>query len=341
MKQTIKINASSLILSRCVLQWHRVIVQGYKSKVEGASLRYGVAAHEFIDSMMKSKGRMDIAYVNALKEFDKPKIDKAPFLSDRNHFIGLCNSLWVSYILKDKSFEILEIKSKCWWCGGQRWNGENALTSQEACSHCQGTGTRLQPATEVTFSIPYYEDEHFIILLEGTIDKIGKIVGGCYALGDWKFTSSYKVDEYLSEYETAAPIRFYAFALKLMHRMFPDSVLGQIGKTNIGMFIDGVFLKSKVMECTWQRSDVFQFTDADFDEFKVLLDAAIQKLLTAIRNNTWQQKEGFLNGNCNNANKYGKCSFYFPCKVNNPQISQMMLARDFVQREYDPLHHNL
>lgn len=335
-KQILRVNASSLVLSRCTLAWYRTIVEGYKQPLLPARVVYGIASHKFVDVMFKSEGRMDLAVEAAKRSFLIPKITdrKATHLEDANHLIGQCHNTWHDYVQKDHGFEHLMLNSKCWWCDG------TTLIHDNKCQYCNDTGERLQPATEVTFSIKYYEDEHFIIFLEGTIDKIGKIKNGCYAIGDYKFTSRWNKDEYLDEYEQSAPLRFYRFSLSLMAEKYPESILGQIGATRVGAFIDGIFLKPKTSEITYDRSTVYMFPDSDMDDFRFNLDGKLHHLMDAIRSNQWHHKEGIVNGTCINKNPYGKCDYYFPCKSGSPETEAILLKRDFVQKPYDPLHHN-
>lgn len=344
-KTILRINASSLVLSRCTLSWYRTIVQGYKPPHKPAKVVYGIASHKFIDVSCRSGGRIDLARDAALKSFRVPKISNAKMahLEDENHFIGQCYNTWQNHIQTDQTFDLLSINRKCWWCRGNGVDDVDVEVGKSPvvtyCKYCEGTGERQEPATEVTFSIKYFEDENFIVYLEGTIDKIGQIRKGCFALGDYKFTSVWDKDSYLSSYEMAAPLRFYALSLKLMAEKYPDSMLGKIGATRVGAFIEGIFLKPKVTEITYERSDVFQYTDDDLGMFVTTLDNAIRRLMDSILSNSWHLKEGILNGTCDNKNKFGKCDYYIPCRAGKPEIEKVILARDFIQKPYDPLHH--
>lgn len=340
-KRIIKINASSLPLSKCIKSWVLTIIEGYKSPVQPANLIYGVAGHAFIDTMFKTDGRMDEAYNECRRAFNVPKYDiqRQMYLSSESHLFPTLLNYWTDYISKDSGFQLLQINSRCWWCDGKGYvDGETTPTEQ--CEHCAGTGSRMNPATEVTFSIKYYEDEQYEVWLEGTIDKIGKIKGGCYAIGDYKFTSTKDKKGYFADYQMSQQLRFYVLSLKLMGRMYPESVLGQIGQTRLGAFIDGIFLYPSAPDNEYGRSDVFAFTDDDLAEFQLLLDRAIKRLLDALTNNTWDVREGIFNGACKKSGYSQKCAFWFPCLTGNKEIEQLKLAKDFVKKTYDPLHHN-
>lgn len=334
MKTLIKLNASSLKLTTCMLQWHRVVVDGYKQPANAAALVYGVAVHKFLDCMYKTQ-RLDMARDAALLEFRKPKYDnrKSPHLSSETHLIPTCFNLWDDYITKDTDYSLVMLQQPCPWCGGAGF-----VFVHETCSQCKGSKTMQLPASEVTFEIEYYEDEFIKVVLVGTIDGIGKIANGCYAIRDFKTTSSAEQDEYLNDYEMSAQLRFYIFSLKLMGRLHPDSILGQIGNTRIGAFIDGIFLKPKLVSNEYVRSKVFQYSDDELAEFELNLNELIKKISQYIATGLWQQREGIVNGTCKSG--YRKCDFWHACRSGNKTIADTLLARDFVQKKYDPLHHN-
>lgn len=309
MKTTIRINASSLKNSQCLRHWYWQVIEGYKVPIHSANIIYGVAVHSFIDKMFKTDGDIRASRDAALASFRIPKHDnrKSMHLSDERHLITVCMDVWDRWVLRDDSFDVIKLP----------------------------TGL---PATEVTFSIPFYEDELVEVLLEGTIDKVGKIKGGCYAIGDYKTTSSYQKDTYLSAYQISSQLRFYTLAVKMMARLAPESVLGQIGATNIGCFIDGIFLNPSPAKVEYQRSDVFQFSESDMFEFEFMLNKKVANLVAFAQERMLPMREGLMNGACEG--KWGLCDFINVCKQSNPQVAELMLWRDFKKVEYNPLNHN-
>lgn len=305
-KLQININASSLRDSACLLSWYRHIVEGYVEPTFTSKVIYGIAVHKFLDTMYQT-GDMKMARDAGLSSFRQEKVsdDKAPHMDDQNHFIWTCLDVWNNYAVCDGEYKII-----------QKPDGK--------------------PATEVTFSILFYEDDVIRVNLCGTIDKIGKIVNGCWAIGDWKTTGTWNKDAYLDGYAMSSQLRFYVLSLKLMHRFFPDSQLGQIGGERVGAFIDGIFLKPKPIELVVKRSDVFQFKDEDLASFEKSLVKRIVQLSQAIHDGTVSLKEGILTNTCER--KYYKCPFYTVCSATNPQLAQMLLKKHFIQRPYDPLN---
>lgn len=310
-KQIVRLNATGLKTTTCMQNFWNVLIEGYKTERKIARIVYGIAGHKFIDTMFQTKGNLGLARTAALAEFNKPKFpdDKQKHLNDANHFIVNCFNYWNEYLMKDE---------KC----------DTVLMPNNT------------PATELTFRIPYYEDDYIIVTLEGTIDRLIKIRGGRFAVNDFKFTSSWNKDEYLANYSMSQQLRFYVLALKIMGEMYPASMLGQIGITNVGAVVDGIFLKPNSADTEYQRSDVFPFKDlVDFRRSLDLLIQRISRTVEAVKvSNIPAPKEGILNGSCES--KWGKCGFWNVCRVADKAVEQVLLKRDFIKKEYDPLHHN-
>lgn len=304
----IELNLSQTALgkSACILNLYRTVVQGYKEPAESANIVYGEAVHKYIDIMYKTRGHIPTAREEALKVFDVPKVDKPKqlHLSDRNHMLTTCFNVWEMYVKNDTEFEVIELDGK--------------------------------PATEITFSIIYYQDEYIKVSIAGTIDSIGKIKGGCYAIRDWKTTSSWDSKGYFGQYELSRQLRFYRLALKFMSDMYPDSVLGQIGKTKVGAFIDGIFVKPAAGDNKFGRSEVFQYDDQELSEFRQMLDELCKRISRHIKYKHYP-KEGILNGSC--IGKYGRCIFWNVCNVRD-NISEVLLKRDFKQVPFNPLNYS-
>jgi hypothetical protein len=310
MKQAIKLNASGLKTSTCGYHFWNTCVEGYKNSRSAAKMVYGIGLHKYVDTMFQTGGRIDKARDAALAAFRKPKVDdkKSRHMSDENHFLPTCFNYWDEWIMKDTAQTVLMPDNK--------------------------------PATEVTFSIPYYEDEHIFVTLEGTIDRLIKIRGGCFAVNDFKTTSSWESDYYLRKYSMSNQLRFYVLSLKLMAEKFPDSMLGQIGATNIGACIDGIFLKPKPCDNEYKRSDVFQFND--LDQVRRSLDMQIQRISKMVEYKNMSgltpPRDGLINGACEQ--KFRVCNFWAVCNSQSREVGDLILGRDFVKKEYDPLHHN-
>lgn len=308
----INIDASSLSSSGCTLEWYRRVVQGYRSPNVNNDIIYGVAVHKFIDTMFQTGGDMKQARDAAYKAFRIPKYDKPKklYMSDERHMFCTCLDYWENYVSKESTFDILQLP-----------NGK--------------------AATELTFRFLWRDFGSVRVWLCGTMDKLGKFKRGCYAIGDYKTTSSWDEDNYFKSYEMSCQLRFYIYALKQMAIHYPDSVLGQIGATNVGAYIDALFIKAKVVENKYERSDVFQYKPEEIEEFEGMLINRVERFISVIQSiqngGRRPNKEGILSGACER--KFGKCDFWNVCKNSDP-VGDVLLKRDFIIKPYDPLNFN-
>ena len=325
----INIDSTSLGTSACILNFKRTVIDGYKS-TPGASMIYGVAMHKFIDTMYKTSGNFPLARDAALRSFDVKKLapsDRQSHLADPKHLISSCYNLWTSYVESEGSYDVLQVPTKCWTCAG---DGRKDI---EDCPSCKGTGAVDGPATEITFRIPFYTDDIIRVHLCGTIDTIGKFKNGCFAIRDWKTTSSYDKDNYMSSYRLSRQLRIYALACKLEASNYPDSILGKIGATKMGAFIDAIFIKAKSNDNEYVRGEVYQFSEEDLTKTNEMIVDFCERLSKAVE---WSRypKEGIINGTC--LGQFGRCRFWNVC-ASNEAVGEMLLARDFTKKDYNPL----
>lgn len=325
-KLTLNIDSTSLSTSGCMLRFIRTVcgdpsapeVGAYRQPVNNVNLNYGIAVHKFLDTMYKTKGHCPTAKDEAVNWFvGTPHIpdSKKGWMSDPKHLLTTCYMVWTEFVEKDGTFELLQLPD--------------------------GKGG-MQSATEVTFSIPYYEDEFLVVNLCGTIDKVGKFVGGVYDIDDWKTTghrSEKQWDrlEYFSQYELSRQLRLYTLACKIMARRHPESIMGQVGATRMGASITAIFLKPNANETLVERSEVFSYADNDIGHFEdLVLLPFIKRLSHAVQWSSYP-KEGILNGSCEG--KWRRCEFWHSCKSPD-NIAQVLLNRDFKRVPYNPLAFN-
>lgn len=316
MSEPIDINIDASCLSgssHCMLAWYRMVVEGYREPLVPNDIIYGVAVHKFIDTMYQTDGDLKQARDAALKSFNVPKYDKPKklYMSEPRHLIATCFDYWERYVSKDTSFDLIKLCDK--------------------------------PATEVTFKFLYYTDSNIRVWLCGTMDKIGKIRNGVYAIGDYKTTSLWSAPEYFTSFDLSIQLRFYVLALKWMAEHESDSILGQIGATNVGTFIDALFVKPCAVDNEYKRSQVFTYREEQLTEVKRMLDLKIHELSTQvflINNGAMARplKQGLLTGTC--TRQYGKCSFFSVCANQDEGAAAAMLAQRFVKKPYNPLAFN-
>lgn len=348
-KLTLNLDSTALGSSTCIKNLIQVLVGdplkpedgAYRQKVNGVKLNYGVAVHKFIDTMYKTRGNYGAAKEEAVGWFERtPHIpaSKQQWMSDSRHLLTTCFQVWTLYIEQDGGFEVLSLPGKCYWCKGGGVDFDKKDLSPSPCKHCSGTGQdTTQAATEVTFSIPFFEDEFVQINICGTLDRIGKYKGGVYAVRDFKTTGSWDKDEYFTQYEMSRQLRMYTLACKMMARLYPESVLGQIGATHMGAAIDAIFLNKNANDTECRMSDVFQYSPQEMDEFERMLHDMCKKISFHVMNQYFP-KEGILNGSC--TGKYGSmCQFWVPCKLPDDRAN-IILGREFKRQKYDPMNFN-
>lgn len=366
-KLTLNIDSTSLGSSPCILNYIRTIVGdpnepekgAYRQLVNNVNLNYGIAIHKFLDVMYKTRGHYPTAKDEAIGWFtSNPHIPdkKKGWMSDPKHILTTSYMVWTEFVEKDSTFELLRLPGKCWWCDGKGGNFKDGLGNTVRavtlepyddnvivqCSHCNNTGKDdNQSATEVTFTIPYYEDDHIIVNLCGTIDKVGKFVGGVYNIDDWKTTGHRSDDkysrlDYFSQYDMSRQLRFYTLACKLMARRHPESIMGQVGATRMGASITAIFLKPNANETVVERSEVYSYSDQQIADFERTLNDFIGKLSASIET-MYFPKEGILNGTCEG--KWRRCGFWYACKSPD-NIAQVLLNREFKRVIYNPLAFN-
>lgn len=351
MKLEINLDSSSLSAASCIRDYKYTTIGDILKPDDGAYVSvpdsvmvYGVAVHKFIDTMYKT-GEIGLARKASLVAFNAHKIsdDKKLWLDDPKHLFVTCSDVWMDFIQEDNVFDVLLVQQKCWKCRGsgvisvKEKELDDEGFSDHDCSKCNGTGLIEGPATEITFRIRLYEDDVIIVYLCGTIDRIGKFRNGPFAIRDWKNTTFWNEDEFLSEFELGRQLRVYTLACKLMSELEPQSILGKIGATNMGAMIDAIFVKKEPNENKYISSSIMQFGIKDMNEFREQLHRFCSKLSIHIQHNDFP-REGILNGTC--VKRFGKCRFFNVCKASNEIIASNLLKRDFKRKMYDPLNFN-
>lgn len=324
-KYTISLDSTVLSHSGCIRALINTILGdpetqelgGYKEKVLGVPLVYGIAIHKFLDTMYKTNGHIPTARAKMLEEYrtipfipDRKKL----WMNDEKHLMSTANQVWTEFCEEEVGFELLKVPQL-------KLGSETEIVEGYA--------------TEINFKIPYYEDEIVKVYLCGTIDRIGKFKNGCYCIRDWKTTGSWE-DGYFVQYELSRQLRFYTLAVKLMAQVAPDSVLGKMGQTQFRAMIDGIFLRANPNETVVQSSEAFYYDDDEINKFKETLDTKIQEISQALRKNDFP-KQGILTGACEK--KFGRCTYWNLCK-SKPEIAKILLDRDFVRKPFDPLSYN-
>lgn len=303
MKRIIRIDASSLKSSACILSWYNIVVEGYKEEINSSDIEFGTAVHIFLQTMCKSGGNLATSMHESLDYFRTTKMTVKPMKKylDEHHLAGVCIKYW-TWLQQRDDFEIL-------------LNNENV------------------PTVEVTFSNKIYEDDNLIVLFEGTIDKLGKFKNGCFAFGDYKTTSFRDKEAFLGAFELSTQLKFYWLNLHIFATSNPDSLVAEICKNQVGAFIDGIFLQGKDLT-EFQRSRIFLFKKEQMDLYKLMLMDKIYRLIDLLKTNTIPEPEGMVTDTCTSG--WG-CKFHVACGAPDSIATNHILKRNFIQSPYLPL----
>lgn len=305
-KKIIRINASALRKASCMLRFKRTVIDGYRKELNDVAVEFGSAIHVFPRIMFETGGDFGAAMHAARKYFEHAKYN----VNVKKKYLN------TAYL-----FQVLPAL----WQWHQDKNDYDVLQTADG-----------KPSVEITFSNKYFEDDNYIVYLEGTIDMLGKFKGqyGAYAIGDWKSTSSWSWLDYLTSYELSTQLRFYLFNLHLHVENNPDSFLAAITKLPIGVFINGIFLNG-ADKYGFERSPIYFIKSEELQEFKGLLDSFIKRLLASMNDDS---REGLINGSCYGA--FGKCEFFSVCNQPGNVAREHVLKSNFKQAEYTPLRNS-
>lgn len=307
-KQIIRINASALRESSCMLRFYLTVIGGYSEKLNSTDIEYGTAVHKFIQSMALTKGDLTLSINVALKHFkNTPNYVRGKKLYlNEFHLTQTC----------------IEYNDKIW---GKKDNSFELLTNSEGI-----------PLVEQKFSIPYYCDDEVEVLIEGTIDAKGKIQQGCYCIQDVKTTGAWDRKDYFEQYEFSTQLMLYRWAVEWFAKNGEAGNLyaRMMEKGTIGCRIFGVFLNaSKPTE--FEASKVFFYSDEQMRDFEKDLRAAIFILVAYVKNKTFPTRQGLVNGACKS--EWGLCKFAPACKMPSQDAFNGILSAHYKQQPYEPL----
>lgn len=315
-KKLIRIDASSMGDLHCWLKFYRRVVEQYSTPKESVKICFGSAWHIFRENLALTK-EASISVSRALKYYkelwhgDKLDITKDVEWYAPAYLVDVCMKYVTEYGETDANRDFKYIR-----------------------------GDDGKPKVEQTFSIEFYEDEYVKILVQGTIDEIGKFQnGGCIAFGDDKTTGTWKVNDYLPEHFMKNQLRTYYWALKKLASESTREDYKSLFQGRVGGFITGVFLKKEVDKVTFKRSDVFYFTEEDMSEYELMLVEICKKLSDSYQKfqtgSNLLPREGIMNNTC--SGNYGTCLFTPVCKAPSREVGNRILESRYTQKSYTPL----
>tara|TARA_R110000868_G_scaffold3147_1_gene20901 strand:+ start:5550 stop:6476 length:927 start_codon:yes stop_codon:yes gene_type:complete len=303
-KIVIKLDASACKKSACDRLFYFNVIEGL-SQVHGndLSMHYGKAVHLFAELYPANKDAMTTMFkVHEFFRATPTDEGKKEWLSI-NHLTQTC----------------MRVKD---WIDADT-NAEYYVNPVDS-----------KPMCEVRFGIPYRAYPHVDILLCGTIDKVVKMKRGASLIGDYKTTSTFKVDDYFTQYRLDPQMMLYRYAMEWYAKHTKDNVLAEIGSQRLGTFIDGIFL-SKAKDTEIRRSSIMFYSDSEMEDFEYLLNESCDKIAKWAVDRQWPRKQGMFNGSCTHL--YGACKYFGVCSAPDKQASDAMIRNYFVKKTYDPL----
>lgn len=170
------------------------------------------------------------------------------------------------------------------------------------------------PLVERTFSIPFLDTAEFDVELFGTIDMVLRNeVTGETLPGDHK-TSSMMGSEFLNRIKPNHQYTGYLWGAK-----------HALGLKTENFLINGIQVKSRPLTSrggppTFTRQ-ITRRTDADFEEFRDVVDWACRSYLT------WMKAERWPLGTVDACSSYGGCGFLDVCSAPNSLRSNILDAK--------------
>ena len=325
-KTTIILDASALKESSCKLRLFNNVVLGYKEHVNNNDIEWGQAMHKF-RSTFRQEGYD--GYAKGIAEACEywrriPKHVKSNKKYLDEQFLMLACAGYATRYSKD-SYEPLEVPPY--------------KLPAELAEKLGGKILKLiEPHTR--FMFPYYVDDEVEVLMAGTMDGIGKWNNGIICIDDLKTSSVWDTKAYFESYRLSPQLMFYKWALGKYIEAFPDSFLADLRGEDIGCFIDGVFYAGKEKPINFQRSEVFNYKEAQLRELEALISSTVNRLVSSIK--LWRLdpnyrpfREGMLNGACQTV--YGQCKYFGPCSAPDLESRNFILEGTFKRAEYNPM----
>jgi len=306
-KLRIMIDASCMKSAGCSLRWFNQVVLGYRTPVNTVQIEIGQAFHKF----------------------------RAHFRVHGLEGFGDAVQLAVEYFKKVK-YTVPSHK---------KYMTEDYLVAMCGEYATTYSNDKLKPvpveddyAIELPFCLPYYVDDTLEVLLSGTMDEVSQLDQSVYVITDCKVTSLWDIDEFLDDFLLSGQLLFYRYIVSLYGKEFPDTILGDISRSNPCLLIDCVNTKGKA-EIKCVRSKPWMVSEQTLIEYEMLLHKKIKEFIGIVK--YWQAtgvepaREGMLTDVCDG--KYAKCAFFTSCCMPEGEGRKMWLDSRLIKRAYNPM----
>lgn len=323
-KTLIILDASALKDSSCLLRLFNTVVLGYKTKIDNNDIHFGTAFHKFRSIWRTNNDDYMLALLTARNHYANTPM----FVKSNKKYLteSFLTDTISAYAVKYKQDIFQPLTTPC----------EISLFDGATIP----AGTKLiEPLTR--FAFPYYVDDEVEVLVAGTIDELGQYRDGKICICDAKTTSVWNQEEYFRSYKLSPQLITYRWALRKYAREFPGSYLAELDASEICAMIDGIFYAGADKPVVFRRSETYNFSENDIDEFDRLVKYTVNLLVEAVRH--WRKtnqeplRYGLLNGSCQTP--YGPCKYFGPCSAPDEESRTTMLEDHFKKAAYNPLTH--
>jgi hypothetical protein len=314
-KKIIKLNASALRESSCLLRLYLNVIEGYSSKSKVIDIEYGSAFHRFTQALAETGGD-EFESMSKANQYFRKQLEDPTLIIPR---VGKGSKAWMT---------LSHLTGTCDDFYNKVWNGDDK--NFQILKSPKGN-----PLVEQTFSIPFYSDDTVDVLIEGTLDAVAKYNGGCYVIPDYKTTSTWMPPEdYFRQYTLSSQLITYYWAVRQHGKLYPDSFWAEICRERIGCVIQGVFLSS-TKQTEFHRSPVIWFNEDMLNEYEHGLKQTVERLVYHVKFGIRPHREGLSNGACTYGGKL--CGYTPACSAPDEESFKGILDVRYQKQEYDPL----
>ncbi len=324
-RQILYLDATSLRISSCDRNLYYNNVVGLRSPRDSIEIVFGKGFHIFAENMDALEGQ-DFYEILAQQKA-------------KQYYMAATANGRVEIPDKKDYLDLNYLTEVC-----MRWTYQRPLDNITTLRSANSN----RPMVEIKFAIPIYANEHVIIMLAGTIDKVAVQTQERWPyILDYKTSGQWNHDQYLNNYILDPQLRVYCWAIRWMFRHgqacggeYSELVnaLTSQAAFDTGVYggqIYGVFLAA-TRKVTFKRSRMFIYKDADLDDFEFMLMQVAKRLATVYALGKDSVRTGIVNGAC--AGKFGyPCQYVGLCSAPDEETQNHLIKHNYKTTPYNPL----
>lgn len=300
-RKIIYIDASSLKESGCLRKFYWSSIKGYSSGKESSDtkIQYGSAIHLGLESWYKGEEVKDCV-VRAIKHYE-------PFTEN----------------LSEKDFRTVDhlYRTLTGYFRQYPREGDNIVPLSK--EHI-----------ELKFSIPFWQNDEYVIVLCGTID-MKATYAGMKIIVDHKSTSANNAEFYFSDYDLNIQVMFYSWLDK--------QISGE--SSYLPVLVNGIFIKKPTIKAqekgefdgvTFQRSTVITFSNEQMAQFEYWLNSKISYIIQGLENGDTDNYFHYSFDLAFCKTPFGVCKYFNVCRV-PMELQAASIEANYKIEEYNPL----